>query len=98
MKPSWQPFNNFLLAQSGLLTIVFPEDGSFAFHTDEDGDVNILAGPAELIRAATGGDPPAANARYLARALSFEGDPRRRYQPEALSKVTRQYAPFLLKA
>lgn len=92
------PFGNFLLAHAGLMTIVFPEDAGFAFHADEDGDVNILAGPADLIRAATGGDPSAAAARYLARARAFETDARRRFQPEALSGVARQYAPFLLKS
>ena len=91
------PFNNVLLSQHGLQTMVFPENGSFAFHTDEDGEVNILAGPADLIRAATSGDPAAANARYLAQALDDEGNPEFRYQPEVLSKVARQYAPFFLR-
>ena len=91
------PFNNFLLSQRGLQTMVFPEDGSFAFHTDEDGEVNILAGPADLIRAATSSDPAAANARYRSRALEFEQNPHRRYLPEALSNVARQYDAFLLQ-
>ncbi len=56
--------------------------------------MNILAGPADLIRDATGGDPAAANARYRSRALEFERNSLRHYQPQALPGWRNNMPPF----
>lgn len=90
------PLNNFLVAHSGWLRLAFDEARSFGLHVEEEADVYILMGPPDLIREATGGDPAAANARFLEEGAAMERS--LGYPPGSVTAVADRYAPFLLRA